>query len=250
VTAGTCSSRSWLRGTNISNLGTAHRENNLKHSVHALAFAALMATVVDAGATVITFDNLAVGTTLSTQYAGVVFTPNALVGGTFADNTDMAIVSATGSDVGFDLGTPSLVSGNVLRSFNGYLSEDGDPSFRISFAAPITSFSATFAGVFDASDVTLFGYNGTTLVRTVVGTSADAQFTLALAGALFTSVIVTPGTFNDYVVVDNVQFAPEPETWLLIAFGLGVVAWSRRWMQQRARVGAHFVVGSSGLAMG
>jgi hypothetical protein len=220
----------------------------LKHFVHALTFAALTATVADAGAEVINFDNLAVGTKLSTQYAGVVFSPNALVGGTFADNTDMTIVSATGPDVGFDLGTPHLVSGNVLRSFSGFLNEDGDPSFRISFAAPITSFSATFAGVFDASDVTLFGFNGTTLIRTVVGTSADAQFTLALAGASFTSVIVAPGTFNDFVVVDDVQFAPEPQTWLLIALGLGVVAWSPRWMQRRARAGAPSFFGSSTLA--
>jgi hypothetical protein len=206
----------------------------LKHAIHALALAALTATTIDAGATIINFDNLAVGTTLSSQYAGVVFSPNALVGSGYATNTDMTIVSATGADVGFGLGLPNLVSGNVLRSFSAWLNETGDPSFRITFASAINSFSADFAGVFAASDVQLLAYDGTTLLSTVVGTSNNEQFTLSTAGNHITSVVVLPGTLEDYVVVDNVQYnaavaaVPEPSTWALSAFGLAFVGWAKR----------------------
>jgi len=205
----------------------------LKPALHALALFALSATAIDTGATILNFDNLAAGTTLSTQYAGVVFSPNAMVGSGFATNTDMTIVSSTGSDVGFDLGLPALVSGNVLRSFSAWLNETGDPSFRVTFASAINSFSADFAGVFSPSDVELLAYDGNTLLSTVVGTSNNAQFTLSTTGNHITSVVVLPGTLEDYVVVDNVQYitaaaVPEPETWALSAFGLAFVAWAKR----------------------
>jgi hypothetical protein len=204
----------------------------LKHAIHALALIALSATAIDAGATILTFDNLAVGATLSTQYAGVVFSPNAVVGSGFATNSDMTIVSSTGSDVGFDLGLPNLVSGNVLRSFSAWLNETGDPSFRVTFATAINSFSADFAGVFTGSDVQLLAYDGNTLLSTVAGTSNDEQFTLSTSGNHITSVVVLPGTLEDYVVVDNVQYiaaaVPEPSTWVLSAFGLAVVGWAKR----------------------
>ena len=72
-------------------------------AVASIAVAALL-TVPQAHAAAITFDELAVGSTLATQYAGlgVVFVPNALSGaspgpgGTWATNTDMTIVSSTG----------------------------------------------------------------------------------------------------------------------------------------------------------
>jgi hypothetical protein len=104
----------------------------------------------------ITFDTddplggLSAGSVLGSQYSafGVVFSPNAFSGaggpsGSWATNTDMSIVSRTGFDVG-GFGSPSLVSGNLLRSFTGWLNEDGDPSFHATFSTPILSFSAHF----------------------------------------------------------------------------------------------------------
>lgn len=190
-----------------------------------------------AGATVITFDNLAVGTTLSNQYAGVVFSSNAFSGaggptGPWATNTDMTVVLATGPDVG-DFGTPSLVSGNLLRSFTGWTNEDGDPSFRVSFASAINSFSADFAGVSTPADVRLFAYDGSNLLGTVIG-STTGQFTLSFAASRITSVVLTPGDFDDYVAVDNIRYqtavaaVPEPGTWALMGLGLWFVARSRR----------------------
>ena len=37
------------------------------------------------------------------------------------------------------LGAPALVSGNLLRSFDGWLLEDGDPSFTASFSIACAS---------------------------------------------------------------------------------------------------------------
>ena len=210
----------------------------MKHAIHALAFASLTAAAFDASAITLTFNELAAGTQLSTQYAGVVFSANAMVGSGFATNTDMTVVSVTGADVGFGLGLPNLATGNVLRAFSGWLNESGDPSFRVSFASAITSFSADFAGVYDASNVHLLAYDGSTLLGTVVGTSSAEQFTLGISGSHITSVVVLPGTLEDYVAVDNVQYVaaavPEPDTWVLSAFGFGFVAWARRRAQKRA----------------
>jgi len=202
----------------------------LKHAAHALVLSASMVLAVNASASTITFDDLPVGTVVGSQYAGVVFSPNAIAGAGFATNTDLTVVSATGSDVGFDgLGDPSLASGNVLRSFNAWLNENGNPSFRVSFASAIGSFSAIFAGVFDSSNVTLMAYDGATLLSTVMGNSPDAQFALSITGPHITSVVVSPGTLDDYVAVDDIQFAaavPEPSALALSSVGLALVGWA------------------------
>jgi hypothetical protein len=82
----------------------------------------------------ITFDagdpigGLAVGETLGNQYAayGVMFAPSPFTGpgaptGNWATRTDMTITSASGNDIG-GLGSPSLVSGNILHSYNDWAS--------------------------------------------------------------------------------------------------------------------------------
>ena len=197
-------------------------------------------TAACASATTINFENLAVGTILSNQYAGVTFAANAFTGPgssssgePWATNTDMSIVSSlAGGDVG-GLGTPPLVSGNVLHSFIGWLAENGDPSFRISFASAINSFSATFAGVSTGADVRLFAYNGASLHSTVAG-SATGQFVLSFAAASITSVVIAPGSFDDWVGVDDITYTaavvgvPEPETYALMALGLAAIALARR----------------------
>jgi PEP-CTERM motif len=208
----------------------------LKNAIHALALAALTGAAVNAGAVEINFDDLAVGTQLSTQYSGVVFSANALAGDLYATNTDMTIVSSLGPDV-IGLGKPNLVSGNVLRSYSAWLNETGDPSFRISFSDAIASFSADFAGVFTSSGVQLLAYDGSTLLGSTAGTSNKAQFTLSIAGEHITSVVVVPGTLDDYVAVDDIQYTaaavPEPSTWALSTMGLGFVAWASRRKKHR-----------------
>lgn len=201
-----------------------------------------------AAVTTITFDagdpigGLAVGTTLSNQYAafGVTFTPNGFTGsgaptGNWATNSNMTIVnSGNGGDVG-GLGTPSLVSGNVLRSFNGWLGENGDPSFRATFSTPVTEFSAAFAGVASPNSVRIFAFNGVTLVDSITAVNIG-QSILSVSAPTITSVVVTPGDFNDWVGVDNISFntsavtVPEPSTVALFASALagGVLVLRRR----------------------
>jgi PEP-CTERM motif len=209
-------------------------------NVSALAAGAVLA--VQASAVTLTFDDLAAGAVLSTQYSalGATFSPNffsgpgsSTSGEPWATNTDMTIVSSTGADVG-GLGTPALVSGSILHSFNNWFGENGDASFLISFSTPVTSVSATFAGVSTAADVTMWAFNGSTLLGTVSGTQVG-QFVLTLNGANITSVAVRPGSFDDWVGVDNIVFAPipEPGTYGMMALGLvGIGLLMRR--RQRA----------------
>jgi len=206
-------------------------------SSFAVAAAGLLLAAGQASADTITFETLAVGSVLSNQFAGVTFTPNAFTGaGTstsgadWATNTNMTIVASGGTDVG-GLGTPSLVSGNILRSFAGWLNEDGDASFRVSFANPVTSFSATFAGVSTAADVTMWAYNGATQIGTISGV-VPGQFVLTLNGVSITSVVVRPGSFDDWVGVDNITFTPsvvpETSTYAMMGLGLALLAFRRR----------------------
>jgi PEP-CTERM motif len=191
--------------------------------------AAGVLVAAQASAVTLTFEDLAAGAVLSTQYSmlGVTFSPDffsgpgsSSSGEPWASNTDMTIVSAAVNG-GANYGAPSLVSGNVLRSFALQESEDGDPSFLVSFAVPVTSFSATFASVFLFADVTMWAYDGNTLLGTVSGTT-EGQFVLTITGANITRVAVRPGSFDDYVAVDNIVFAPipEPGTYGMMALGL------------------------------
>lgn len=210
-------------------------------SVLSLPFAAPAAQAQTT--TTITFDagdpigGLPVGATLGSQYAafGVTFSPNAFTGaggpnGNWATNTNVGIVSSTGSDVG-SRGTPSLVSGNLLRSFNGWLVEDGDPSFRANFSTPITTLSADFAGIATPSSTRLFAYNGTTLLATVIATTTGQQSLTISSVTPITSVFFTPGDFSDWVGVDNISFtraaintaAPEPGSLALLLPVMGTV---------------------------
>jgi hypothetical protein len=200
-----------------------------------------LAAALPVSAVTITFDDLAPGSTLGNPYAalGVTFSPNAFSGAgsstsgqPWATNTDMTIVSAGGVadvDVGI-LGAPSLVSGNVLRRYTNWFGENGDPSFLITFTTPVTSVSLDFASLgSDPGDTRLFIYNGTTLLTTlaapVPATPGVSQARLSFAAASITSVAVAPGSYLDWVAVDNLVFAPVPETstYALMALGLALV---------------------------
>ena len=213
----------------------------LKASLTILASGLLLAAN-QASATTLTFEDLAAGTILSTQYAalGATFSPNAFSGPgssssgkAWATNTDMSIVASTGADAG-GLGTPALVSGNILHSLTSWLNEDGDASFRISFAGTATGFSAAFAGVSVIEDVSLFAYNGAVLVGTVSGSgtgTGTSQFVLSFAGPV-TSVAIRPGSFDAWVGVDNISYTlaplPEPGSYALMGLGLVLLAFRRR----------------------
>lgn len=220
--------------------------NFLRCTVVSIMLSAIPCVQAAAAPVVITFDagdpvgGLATGATLGNQYAafGVTFTPNGFSGTgpthDWASNTTMSI-GATGGNVG-TLGMPELVSGNLLRTvFGGWMGEDGDPSFSANFSAGVTAFSADFAGVDEPANTRLFAYNGATLLGSVAGT-ATGQFTLSISSAsLITRVIVTPGSFTDWVGVDNITFypsaagaVPEPSSFAVFGLGMGLLGLTRR----------------------
>lgn len=220
-----------------------------------VCMAAASLVALNTQATTITFDDLTAGVVLSSQYAGqgVAFSANAFSGANtnsttqgWATNTGMTIAATGGADVS-TLGTPSLVSGNLLHGFNGWLAENGDPSILVTFSAPITFFSLDFAGVTGSNaafaDVKLFAYNGATLLGSVAGPavapSATSQFTLSFAAAAITRVAVAPGSYADWVGVDNLTYTlaavPEPQSYALMA--LGVVAIGVRRLRRKTRPG-------------
>ena len=205
-----------------------------------ICLAALLASTLcmtGARAVDITFEDLAPGTVLSTQYAslGVVFSANAFSGANinstdadWATNTDMTIVASSGADVG-GLGGPSLVSGNILHSFSGWLGEDGDASFAASFTTPVTSFSVSLAGVSLSSDTALYVFNGSNLLAKVLGPDSPGQYTLSYDATSITRVVITAGSFADWVGVDNIRFTPvtavpEPQSFVLMVIGLATLA--------------------------
>ena len=190
---------------------------------------------------------LANGAVLSNQYAasGVTFVPNFFSGsggptGPWATNTDMTIVTV-GSSAAGAVGTPSLVSGHILRSFDNYLNENGDPSFSAVFSVPIYAFFADFAGVRTPSSVRPVRVQRQHAGRHHGPASSSAQqFTLGFTSAVpITRVAITPGDFDDWVGVDNIRFViPEPSTYALAGIALVACgAAKRRRTQQAAGTG-------------
>lgn len=198
----------------------------------------LVAVGASAQATLINFDNLSVGTTLANQYTGVHFAAGAdgvaITGatGSLATNTDLTIVAVGGGDTG-GLGTPSLVSGMIVRSFNGWLSEDGDPVLNIKFDDNISAISMDFAGVATPASTIIRAVDaGKNIVATATG-STTGQFTLSLAGLTgVKEVIVTPGDFFDWVGFDNLNYTtqsvPEPATLALLGLAVPFIARRRK----------------------
>jgi hypothetical protein len=197
----------------------------------------------------INFSTVSVGTVLSNQFAGqgVTFTPNALSGTNpittdpWATNTDLTVVSATGTDVGgFGTLVSGAASGNIVRSFGAWLGENGDPSFRISFSSAVSNVSLDFVGITDFFNTGLraIGTDGVTVLGSVLA-PGTGQHRLTLNFSGIGSVIVTPGSFLDWVGIDNLTFTPasapppptgvsEPASLALLGAGLLGLAAARR----------------------
>jgi hypothetical protein len=201
------------------------------------ATTALLAGSAAAQTHLITFDTDASGvaipdlTTISNQYAGwgVTFTPNVYdPAAGWASNTDM---TATKTDVGSGY---TAGHANVLHSFGGWLNEDGDPDFAMTFTQPISALSIQFVGdTSGASEVDLFDAGGNFITSGLVGAAdANGDKVVSFTGLDGLGVVqigaVLPGAFLDWAGVDNIQFTYVPAPSSVALLGLGGFAMARR----------------------
>jgi PEP-CTERM motif len=76
-------------------------------------------------------------------------------------------------------------------------------------------------------------YDGNTLLGNVTS-AVTGQYTISFSAPLITRVVITPGSFNGWVGVDNINYTtaigavPEPETYAPMALGLAAVGLARR----------------------
>ena len=152
---------------------------------------------------------IADGQTIDDEYAawGVNYFPDAF----FLAGTDL---TATNTDVGAGY---EVSYGNVLHSFTGWLSESDEPSILLTFDNPVTAFSADFLGDSSgASAIVLYDENAN-LINFVFtdadGTSAGVESLSLTApqGQFAFFGVILPGSFNDWVAVDNVGITAVPE---------------------------------------
>ena len=201
----------------------------------AAATLALTIAAPRANAVLIDFNGLSELETVTTQFTGVTFTPgftgtNPLNGeAPFATNTDMRVTSSD-----FGSGVPGG-TGNLLHTFSGWNAELNPPVFTITFAQPISAFSATFHGIGGGAEAStgIFAFSGGaggTLLGSAIAGGGGTQ-TLALnALASADTIVVTPGNFGDWVGVDDINYTtapaivPESGTLALLGFALAPVA--------------------------
>lgn len=218
----------------------------LRFSAVAMALLTLSSLVRAAGGqSMIDFEGLQDGVALGSQYEalGVTFRANAFSGAgssgsgkSWATNTDMTVLDIALQGEEAELVPGPFASGKVLRAYELWLDEDGDPSFELLFAKPMLSVSASFASVStddgQAADTRLFAYSGATLLGVVSGNAVAAQtaFSLSFSAPDITRVVIAPGSYNDWVAVDNIAFTPavpEPDSWLLVLAGIGALGLMR-----------------------
>ena len=90
----------------------------------------------------------------------------------------------------------------------------------------------------------LYADNGSNLPGTATGMVGSGQFTLSIANATpITRVVITNGSFDDWVAVDNISFTsvvtvvPEPSTYAMFGLGLGLLGLAARKRDARTRPG-------------
>jgi hypothetical protein len=163
---------------------------------------------------------IAPGALIGEQYAawGVHFAPTAFPAGAasgsgtsqtplpvWASNTGMHTAAVNGSDVG----AGAAGAGNLLHSFTDYLGEDGDPSFVITFDRPVSSLSILYSGIGEGGWTGFKAFRGTTELvdlRVQSPTIAGPVQSLSISAVGdITRVLVMPGSYDDWVGVDNIE---------------------------------------------
>lgn len=210
----------------------------------AILFTLASSSLASAQTFTIDFNNLTPGMTLSSQYAtsnGVQFVPNAFSGPNdnntaepWATNTGLTVSDYVPLDPdrpGYAVGTPMLFEGNLIRTIDDYLNEDGDASVLTTFATPITTATVTFVGIVfgesGARDTQLIaldaGNNVLARTRAEARDTTNQQNLTVNVPAGFTRLAIVPGNYNDTVGFDNLVYTlatPNVPSWNVDADGL------------------------------
>lgn len=215
----------------------------------AAGLAAACSSAAHAGAYVMDFDvdpwgdPIPSNAVMSLQYAawGVAVSANPMTGpsgsgagtGNWATNTDLVVTTA---DVGV---TARTGYGNLLHSLGGWLQENGDPSFELNFLNGCDSISIVFTGIAAGNGWSGMGvYDADTgLLSNVIRVQDPAQGgaftqTLSLSNLGYAqSIVVMPGTYDDWVGVDDIAFTdgviPAPTAGGMLALA-GIIGTRRR----------------------
>ena len=157
--------------------------------------------------------------------------------GTWATDTDAHV---TATDVGVESRTVAGVRqlqayGNIY--YVGWLNEDGDPAYLLTFSSPIASITATFAG--DSSGSSGLAVDTGGVLSDVVHVPSGAYTSIesaTLTGLDTNSILVVPGAFDDWASVVSINYTPAavaasssvPEPATLGMISIGILAVLRR----------------------
>lgn len=184
------------------------------------------------------------GETLRNQYAdwGITFSAGGLSGASgegsqnWATNTSMII---TNSDFGSRGVTAPPVT-NMLHSYNGWLAEDGTPIFRMDIAGgAIGSIAADFVGMGSTTTYANTSFRPFIQVydagNTLIGSaspepqaSTSYQTVMASFGGTAAYALIAPGSFADWVGIDNIVVNTVPTPGAMALFGMGMACMAKR----------------------
>lgn len=184
------------------------------------------------------------GETLANQYAdwGITFSSGGLTGPSgestynWATNTSMLV---TNSDYG-SRGVIAPPISNMLHSYGGWLTEDGTPVFRMNIAVgAINQISADFVGVGSTSTYASTQYRPFIQVydaaNTLIGSasvvpeaSTSYQTVTASFGGTAAYALIAPGSFSDWIGIDNIVVNTVPTPGAMALFGAGLACMTRR----------------------
>ena len=101
-----------------------------------------------------------------------------------------------------------------MHTVGGWNAENEDPVFTITFAQPISAFSTQFYAATSVNETGIFafrsGVNGTFLGSVTANGVIPAPVLSLNALTNAGTIVITPGSFDDWVAVDDINYTSAP----------------------------------------